>query len=87
MRILFITILTLYPIGNLLYHPIKIEYKLFLIIFVIFRWLAVRLEFIGTLVTLFACLFAVIGRDDLTGGAAGLSISYSLNVIILFFGS
>nr|QUF59450.1 ATP-binding cassette transporter Abcc1-6 [Brachionus angularis] len=44
------------------------------------RWLAIRLEFIGTLVTLFACLFAVIGRNSLTGGAAGLSISYSLNV-------
>nr|QUF59451.1 ATP-binding cassette transporter Abcc1-6-2 [Brachionus angularis] len=44
------------------------------------RWLALRLEFIGTLVTLFACLFAVIGRSSLTGGAAGLSISYSLNV-------
>ncbi|CAF0941211.1 unnamed protein product [Brachionus calyciflorus] len=44
------------------------------------RWLAIRLEFIGTLVTFFACLFAVIARNNLTGGAAGLSISFSLNV-------
>ena len=44
------------------------------------RWLGVRLEFIGSLITLFASLFAVIGRNSLTGGAAGLSISYSLNV-------
>ena len=44
------------------------------------RWLAIRLEFIGTLVTFFACLFAVIGRNSLSGGAAGLSISFSLNV-------
>jgi hypothetical protein len=46
------------------------------------RWLGVRLEFIGSLITLFASLFAVIGRNSLTGGAAGLSISYSLNVIV-----
>nr|UOU03337.1 ATP-binding cassette subfamily C1-6 [Brachionus rubens] len=44
------------------------------------RWLAIRLEFIGTLVTFFACLFAVIDRENLTPGAAGLSISFSLNI-------
>jgi ABC-type multidrug transport system fused ATPase/permease subunit len=51
------------------------------------RWLGVRLEFIGSLITLFASLFAVIGRNSLTGGAAGLSISYSLNVtnVLLFY--
>ena len=49
------------------------------------RWLGVRLEFIGSLITLFASLFAVIGRNSLTGGAAGLSISYSLNVFNFCF--
>ncbi|RNA42720.1 multidrug resistance-associated 1 [Brachionus plicatilis] len=44
------------------------------------RWLAVRLEFIGTLVTFFSCLFVVLSRDTLSAGNAGLSISFSLNV-------
>lgn len=45
------------------------------------RWLAVRLEFIGTLVTFFSCLFVVLSRDTLSAGNAGLSISFSLNVV------
>jgi ATP-binding cassette, subfamily C (CFTR/MRP), member 1 len=44
------------------------------------RWLAIRLEFIGSCITLFASLFAVIGRDDLSEGLVGLSISYSLSI-------
>nr|QST14985.1 ABCC1-1 protein [Diaphanosoma celebensis] len=45
------------------------------------RWLAVRLESVGTLVVLFASLFAVIGRDSgVDPGLVGLSISYALNV-------
>nr|QNH67948.1 ATP-binding cassette transporter subfamily C member 1 X9 [Brachionus plicatilis] len=44
------------------------------------RWLAVRLELIGTLVTFFSCLFVVLSRDTLSAGNAGLSISFSLNV-------
>jgi ABC-type multidrug transport system fused ATPase/permease subunit len=44
------------------------------------RWLGVRLAFIGSLITLFASIFAVVGRNHLTGGAAGLSISYSLRI-------
>lgn len=44
------------------------------------RWLAIRLEFIGTLISFFACLFAVLARDKVSPGMAGLSISVSLNV-------
>jgi ABC-type multidrug transport system fused ATPase/permease subunit len=44
------------------------------------RWLALRLEIIGSLITIFAALFAIFSRDTLTAGLAGLSISTSLNV-------
>ena len=44
------------------------------------RWLALRLELIGNLITVFAALFAVIARKSISAGIAGLSISYSLTV-------
>lgn len=51
------------------------------------RWLAIRLEFIGNLIILFAALFAVIQRIygsslhlPISGGLVGLSISYALQV-------
>lgn len=44
------------------------------------RWLALRLEIIGSFVVFFASLFAVLGRDTLTGATVGLSISYALQV-------
>ena len=48
---------------------------------VLSRWLAVRIEYIGTLVTFFASLFGVVFRNYMSPGYIGLIISYSLNVI------
>lgn len=42
--------------------------------------MAVRLEFLGDLVTVFASLFAIFARETISPGLAGLSISLSLNV-------
>lgn len=44
------------------------------------RWLAVRLEMVGNLIIFFAALFAVMGKDDLSPGLVGLSVSYALSV-------
>jgi hypothetical protein len=44
------------------------------------RWLGVTLEVLGNLMVLAAMIFAIIGRETLTPGAAGLSISYALTV-------
>jgi ATP-binding cassette subfamily C (CFTR/MRP) protein 1 len=49
------------------------------------RWLALRLELIGSLITVFAALFAIFKKDNLSAGLAGLSISTSLNVILSNF--
>ena len=45
------------------------------------RWLGVRVELLGNLIVLFASLFAVIGRETLSPGLAGLSINYALSII------
>ena len=39
-----------------------------------------RVEMIGTIVVTLAATFAVIGRDTLAPGFAGLSISYALQL-------
>lgn len=44
------------------------------------RWLAIRLEMVGNLIILFAALFAVMGKDSLSPGLVGLSVSYALSV-------
>jgi len=44
------------------------------------RWLAVRLETVGNCIIFAAALFAVLGRDSLSPGLVGLSVSYALQV-------
>ena len=60
------------------------------ILLCVVRWLAIRLEFMGNLIILFAALFAVIQRNyqdeikiRINPGLVGLSISYALQVRIL----
>jgi len=40
-------------------------------------------EFIGDLVILFSAFFAVLGRDALSPGLVGLSLSFALQVIVM----
>ncbi|XP_054614670.1 multidrug resistance-associated protein 1 [Dunckerocampus dactyliophorus] len=44
------------------------------------RWLAIRLEFVGSCIVSSAALFAVIARKNLSPGIMGLSISYALQL-------
>ncbi|XP_037789915.1 canalicular multispecific organic anion transporter 2-like [Penaeus monodon] len=46
------------------------------------RWLGVRLEFIGNLITFVAAIFSVVGRGDVSAGMVGLAITYALNVTV-----
>ncbi|XP_071604685.1 ATP-binding cassette sub-family C member 2 [Heliangelus exortis] len=44
------------------------------------RWLAIRLEFVGSLVVFFSAFLAVISKGTLEGGIVGLSVSSALNI-------
>ena len=44
------------------------------------RWLAIRLESFGALITFCAGTLAVLGRHSISAGVAGLSISYALSI-------
>ncbi|XP_030060084.1 multidrug resistance-associated protein 1 isoform X2 [Microcaecilia unicolor] len=44
------------------------------------RWLAVRLEFLGSLLVFFTAFFAVLARDKMEASTVGLSITYALNI-------
>ena len=47
-----------------------------------FFWcrLSVRLEALGTFVVFFSAMFAVLNRDNINPGLAGLAIAYAMNV-------
>nr|QUF59447.1 ATP-binding cassette transporter Abcc1-1 [Brachionus angularis] len=47
------------------------------------RWLEISLENLGNLITLSATIFAIIARNSISPGLAGLSISFSLNVSLM----
>ena len=54
---------------------------------ILYRWLAIRLEFVGNLVIFFTALFAVIQTDyqaqlktQINAGLVGLAIAYALQV-------
>lgn len=44
------------------------------------RWLGIYLEIIGNIIVFFAGLFAVVQRNSIDAGIAGLSVSYALQV-------
>ncbi len=44
------------------------------------RWLSLRLGLFGNVITIFASVFAILARDTLSAGLAGLSISTSLSI-------
>ncbi|XP_029344396.1 multidrug resistance-associated protein 1 isoform X2 [Acyrthosiphon pisum] len=44
------------------------------------RWIALRVETIGSFIIFFTSLFSVLGRDTLSPGIVGLSVSYALQI-------
>merc|ERR1712223_1419525 len=44
------------------------------------RWLAVRLEMVGNLIIFCSALLSVVGKENLSPGLVGLSVSYALSV-------
>ncbi|KAK2169807.1 hypothetical protein NP493_1174g00004 [Ridgeia piscesae] len=54
--------------------------KAYFFSFLLNRWRAVCLDLIGSSIVLFAGLFAVLERDTISAGIAGLSVTYALQV-------
>ncbi|KAI7696126.1 Multidrug resistance-associated protein 1 [Sarcoptes scabiei] len=63
-------------------NRVDINQKCYFPSFIANRWLAVRLEFCGNVITLFSAVFAVISRNSFYSapGFAGLIMSYALNI-------
>ncbi|XP_066905603.1 multidrug resistance-associated protein 1 [Halyomorpha halys] len=49
------------------------------------RWLGIRLQLIGGVIVFFASLFAIIGKDYLSPGIVGLSVSYTMQITIYLY--
>ncbi|XP_071128962.1 multidrug resistance-associated protein 1-like [Mytilus edulis] len=47
---------------------------------VVSRWLSIRLQFMGALILLFVCIFAVLEKATLFAGIVGLVITYALEI-------
>ncbi|CAG2247906.1 ABCC1 [Mytilus edulis] len=47
---------------------------------VVSRWLSIRLQFMGALILLFVCIFAVLEKATLSAGIVGLVITYALEI-------
>ncbi|CAL4094825.1 unnamed protein product, partial [Meganyctiphanes norvegica] len=47
------------------------------------RWLGIQLEMIGNIITFASAIVAVAGRDHISPGSVGLSVSYALNVTMM----
>ncbi|GAB0095977.1 multidrug resistance-associated protein 1 [Sergentomyia squamirostris] len=47
------------------------------------RWLAIRLELVGSFVIFFAALFAVLGRENIDPSLVGLSVTYALQTTMV----
>ncbi|KAJ3319360.1 hypothetical protein HDV06_006387 [Boothiomyces sp. JEL0866] len=66
-----------------LYSKVDENHKAFALMWIMNRWLGVRIDIIGALVALSSCLsviYAVKFGGGMDGGYAGLSISYSLDL-------
>ncbi|XP_041825781.1 multidrug resistance-associated protein 1-like [Melanotaenia boesemani] len=61
-------------------HRIDTNQEAYFPRFVATRWLAVNLEFLGNVLVLAAAIFSVYGRDELSPGMVGLTVSHSLQV-------
>ena len=44
------------------------------------RWLGLRLEFTGILIVVITSLLAVLNKNNISPGQAGLSITYALSI-------
>lgn len=66
-------------IKKIRFHYLNFEY---LILFI--RWIGLRLEFLGSLIVLAASIFAIIAKQSISSGIAGLSISSATSVILYY---
>ena len=57
-----------------------LQMLLFVLMFIWFRFLALCLDILAALVLLFAATFSVLEKNVITGGLAGLAVSFAQQV-------